>query len=709
MNNSTNKILDAIVKIYEKMEGSKLKDESLLYCKAELKIVEEYLNCSEIQAALFSIFFGLENKLNTYVDISILGEYVDESFLYLLKFIKEIKTLEKRSFLHEKVFDEEFKKYCVDKKVFDCIVEGRNLDYKIEIEDDEVLYELYEQIFNYKNRNIEQRQYIKNIRAIEADNFENEIIKNVIKTYPENLNARIIAYSLCYRVVNGGDYQEDEDECDGFDCRILPARNLLTVKKELSERSYCMITDGIIQIRLDLNSNWGPRRHSVSKVLSLTQKGIDTFFGKDAKKYQAEYVDGSESTQLKQFLLEFGNIYEATRSVTIKRNELIETENKYKELKIVKMFRKLIKESDERFIMYSCSNDFINFSGESSLVKTLKDIYGDGAPYFAKVHEYKDEKAPLVKEGFLNIEKAETINKTKLELGDRTIELIYGNDADLFRKSVNDSNIIVPEKLKDKTLFYPSEVIDQITLLKESLKEENLIKMKKRLEEKSLPKGIAALLYGAPGTGKTESVYQIAKATNRKIYHVDISETKSMWFGESEKKIKKIFTCYRNLCDFANRHNENTPILLFNEADAIISKRKDVTSGNVAQTENAIQNIILEQMEGLEGIMIATTNLCENMDAAFERRFLFKIKFDKPGIVERSKIWKDKMPWMSEDESRIVAEEYDFSGGEIDNIVRKCEIDEVITGDIPNLDKILELCKNERLESGNTRTIGFEI
>ena len=86
--------------------------------------------------------------------------------------------------------------------------------------------------------------------------------------------------------------------------------------------------------------------------------------------------------------------------------------------------------------------------------------------------------------------------------------------------------------------------------------------MQKRLESKGLPKGVAVLLYGAPGTGKTETVYQLAKKTNRKILHVDIAESKSMWFGESEKIIKKIFTNYRQMCKAAERHKENTPILL---------------------------------------------------------------------------------------------------------------------------------------------------
>ena len=235
-------------------------------------------------------------------------------------------------------------------------------------------------------------------------------------------------------------------------------------------------------------------------------------------------------------------------------------------------------------------------------------------------------------------------------------------------------------------------------MLEESLSQKNLVAMQKRLEAKGLPKGVAVLLYGAPGTGKTETVYQLAKRTNRKILHVDISESKSMWFGESEKIIKRIFTNYRKLCKNAERHKENTPILLFNEADALISKRRDVTSGNCAQTENAMQNILLEEIEKLDGIIFATTNLCENMDKAFERRFLFKVEYEKPSLDARKKIWGTKLPELEDKDLEKLADRFDFSGGEIDNIVRKCEMTEIIKGKLPSFTEITELCENERLE-----------
>ncbi len=72
--------------------------------------------------------------------------------------------------------------------------------------------------------------------------------------------------------------------------------------------------------------------------------------------------------------------------------------------------------------------------------------------------------------------------------------------------------------------------------------------MRKRLEAKKLCHGVAVMLYGEPGTGKTEPVYQIAKKTGRNIIHVDISEAKSCWLGQSQKQIKNIFTDYGKLC-----------------------------------------------------------------------------------------------------------------------------------------------------------------
>ena len=227
--------------------------------------------------------------------------------------------------------------------------------------------------------------------------------------------------------------------------------------------------------------------------------------------------------------------------------------------------------------------------------------------------------------------------------------------------------------------------------------------MRERLEKQNFSKGLAILLYGEPGTGKTESVMQIAKETGRAVMHVDISNTKSMWFGESEKIIKQVFADYRRLCE----RSKVKPILLFNEADAIFSKRKDVSRSNVAQTENAIQNIILEEMENLDGILVATTNLADNFDAAFERRFLFKVRFDKPTIEAKKSIWMNKLNMLTDEEAQTLAVQFDMSGGQIDNIVRKVIMNEIVKGETPTLAGLKTLCAEEKLNCGNLTRIGF--
>jgi ATP-dependent 26S proteasome regulatory subunit len=270
------------------------------------------------------------------------------------------------------------------------------------------------------------------------------------------------------------------------------------------------------------------------------------------------------------------------------------------------------------------------------------------------------------------------------------------------KRALAQKDLTLYSSLAVKQLFYNEKEQRQVSELTALLQEENFCKVKQRLIGKGMRIGFACLFHGAPGTGKTETVYQIARQTERNIYQVDISETKSMWFGDSEKRIKRIFEQYRELVKF----EKNMPILLFNEADAVIGKRKDVTSSNVAQTENAIQNIILQEMETLEGIMIATTNLTQNLDKAFERRFLYKIEFSKPSIDVKRSIWQSIIPELSEADAATLANRYDFSGGQIENIARKATIDSIIVGCEPDLTKLDFHCQNESLTNGR-RAIGF--
>ena len=265
-------------------------------------------------------------------------------------------------------------------------------------------------------------------------------------------------------------------------------------------------------------------------------------------------------------------------------------------------------------------------------------------------------------------------------------------------------DIVRYENIVPKALFYNEKNKAQVEELASLLDDEKYNQIRSRMKDTGFRCAFTCLLYGAPGTGKTETALQLARQTGRDIMQVNISQIKSMWVGESEKNIKQVFDNYRAMVN----DSQTTPILLFNEADAIIGKRQEGTLRSVDKMENSIQNIILQEMEMLDGILIATTNLAQNMDKAFERRFLYKIKFDKPTVEARTSMWREMIPVLNEEESRILAGKFDFSGGQIENIARHYTIGKILHGDSEDVVNILSTyCESEKLESNDKLRIGF--
>ena len=411
-----------------------------------------------------------------------------------------------------------------------------------------------------------------------------------------------------------------------------------------------------------------------------------------------------------EFISYMADRYESRRGEDMSarsiQRELRLYEKAHSHLEVVKRVSDELENPNYRFFVYDVANDVLK-GVVSNLNATISDLY-DGGERYSVATKMMEENHELFQKGLIEFAKKGNLSEATITLSDKGRKLVLGEKAFLFEDSINDKNLIKTDSIKEKKLFYSPENQKEIDRLKAALQEEKLKGIQQRLKDDGLPVGVAVLLYGAPGTGKTESVMQIAKETGRSIVHVDISEAKSAWFGESEKRIKKIFTSYKNSCEIAEKKGELMPILLFNEADALISKRKSDTSGNCAQTENAIQNIILEELESLKGIFIATTNLASNMDSAFERRFLFKIKFENPSTEAKTSIWMNKLSWLDKESATEFATEYDFSGGQIDNIVRKIAMNEVITGERPAITDIHDMCKCEKIDNPDgSRRMGF--
>ncbi|MDD5406453.1 MAG: ATP-binding protein [Sulfurovaceae bacterium] len=184
-------------------------------------------------------------------------------------------------------------------------------------------------------------------------------------------------------------------------------------------------------------------------------------------------------------------------------------------------------------------------------------------------------------------------------------------------------------------------------------------------------KGIDAkiIFYGPAGTGKTMTAMSLAKTLKKPLLSFDCSKILSMYVGESEKNVRKIFDDFKTLSQKAKVE----PILLLNEADQFLSSRVEGQGSSSDKMHNQMQNIFLEQIERFEGVLIATTNLLGNIDKAFSRRFDYKIEFKKPTKKQRIQLWQLMLPENADYEDGFEIDtlaNYELTGAQISLIIK---------------------------------------
>ena len=374
------------------------------------------------------------------------------------------------------------------------------------------------------------------------------------------------------------------------------------------------------------------------------------------------------------------------------------------QLKFIKLLNKVALTNLDLMLFVWCCNQHVSEEMTTITAYDISNLYDDDDDVFMQKMSLRKPENPLFKAGLLQTKKqGGTAQRDVYELTDYVRNEMLSELA-LQQEPAASKNVRKYDSIVRKELFYNPAEQQQIAQLTSLLQPEQFKAICNRLEQRGFRRGFACLFYGAPGTGKTETALQLARMTQRDIMQVNVEEIKSMWVGESEKNIKKLFDKYRELVRISDR----APILLFNEADAILNKRTEHTERAVDKMENSIQNIILQEIEQLEGILIATTNLQQNMDAAFERRFIYKIEFSKPTSEAKQAIWRSMIPELSSEESALLASRYDFSGGQIENIARKYMVDNLLLGANTSMQSLHSHCATELLHKSQARRpIGY--
>lgn len=290
------------------------------------------------------------------------------------------------------------------------------------------------------------------------------------------------------------------------------------------------------------------------------------------------------------------------------------------------------------------------------------------------------------------------------------------------KKQTRKSKIKLDMLIEDQEMFEliePKKSLEDVVLndkTKETLDsllqqvDKKVIDRLKKWGIKDKKKGIDAriIFYGAAGTGKTITALAMAKSLKKQVLSFDCSKILSMYVGESEKNVRKIFDDYKELCI----KTKSQPILLLNEADQFLSNRVSGQISGSDKMHNQMQNIFLEQIENFDGILIATTNLLDNIDKAFSRRFNYKIEFLKPDEIKRKVLWEKLLP-----ETLPLDKDFDIeklskaklTGGQIELIIKNTAYKLAILDDpkFKTSDFLEEILKEEKSMFDKEKTVGF--
>jgi hypothetical protein len=254
----------------------------------------------------------------------------------------------------------------------------------------------------------------------------------------------------------------------------------------------------------------------------------------------------------------------------------------------------------------------------------------------------------------------------KLLVSDEVLAKVYGQAYEPeYNAAFPAKKITTPLEWNDLVLPYNlREELDDIICW---IKNQHAIREQWALN-KIIKQGYRSLFYGPPGTGKTLTATLLGKQNNMDVYRVDLSMIVSKYIGETEKNLAKIF----------DKAEHRHWILFFDEADALFGQRTETQSSNDRHANQEVA-YLLQRIEDFPGIVFLATNLKENIDEAFFRRFQSALYFPMPDERLRCQLWQKMLPdeRLPDDDGEFLqqAAKHKLSGGSMVNVIQRCAIE----------------------------------
>jgi hypothetical protein len=319
--------------------------------------------------------------------------------------------------------------------------------------------------------------------------------------------------------------------------------------------------------------------------------------------------------------IELFNLYSKEISTTINWNDFENITGKiFKGYGISKEIKKLKLTTPDIKVLFKTINGFL--MGQHPVF--LNDMQLNPEELIHTSLLLTDEQNPLIEHDLIRLQLDQDGVSIRTTITKKTLSLI-GN-------LTPNTKFQTPSTTKE-TLFeiIKCDELEQVTLQYASATNSTFTDFCALSNKINKDENLSILLFGDPGTGKTEFAKQVAKNVNGTLYQLNFPQIQSKWIGETEKNIRRVFNAYKE-----NWQKSNEPIiLLINEADGLMNKRVSINTSNDAFANQA-QTELLEQLEKFNGILIATTNLLQNIDSAFHRRFLYKTEIHAPDSSIRS-------------------------------------------------------------------------
>jgi len=333
--------------------------------------------------------------------------------------------------------------------------------------------------------------------------------------------------------------------------------------------------------------------------------------------------------------------------------------------------------NEQMIIMYLLKNEL---EGQACEIEKIKQIISQNRCDLLKHQSYFEDDSKLIANSLIELESLhgfkssfeitlcpdivlKLMDEKSIKPKNQIKELLQGNDIFSFREPEQSFETLILDREKKDILLHGINQYQNNTT--NTLIEWGVYNLKQTGKNQ----GLLILLYGPPGTGKTYCAHTMANYLNKPLLTTDISRLLSCWVGESEQNVRRLFTTY----DKIYKRVENPPVLLLNEADQFLTTRT-MSGKSVDRMYNQMQNLFLEAFENFKGVLVCTTNLRDNLDKAFSRRFHLKLEFPLPKFEERKKLWKlhlpETIPGVNDVDNVTLAKRYELSGGQISVVVK---------------------------------------